>query len=68
MKVELLSINPTQQKPDSTKHVGLHCRKCGERRFRVIYTRGTWDGKIVRRRECRHCGRRVTTREHMIGQ
>jgi transcriptional regulator NrdR family protein len=47
--------------------VGLRCLKCGERRFRVIYTRGTPDGKIVRRRQCRGCGTRVTTREQMIG-
>ncbi|MBI3462543.1 MAG: hypothetical protein HY000_05705 [Planctomycetes bacterium] len=29
---------------------GLRCRHCGGRRFRVIYTRPPWAGKLVRRR------------------
>ena len=42
---------------------GLECRACGCKHFRVIYTRPTWGGRIMRRRECRHCGRRMTTWE-----
>jgi transcriptional regulator NrdR family protein len=42
---------------------GLECPRCGCRHFRVIYTRAAWGGRIVRRRECRHCGRRITTHE-----
>ena len=42
---------------------GLTCRHCGCRHFRVVYTRPTWGGRIMRRRECRYCGRRVTTWE-----
>ena len=42
---------------------GLVCRNCGCRHFRVIYTRPAWGGRILRRRECRHCGRRITTWE-----
>jgi len=42
---------------------GLVCRQCGCRHFRVIYTRPAWGGRLVRRRECRHCGRRMTTWE-----
>jgi transcriptional regulator NrdR family protein len=57
----------TKQRTNPADHVGLRCRKCAERRFRVIYTRGSRDGKIIRRRECRTCGTRVTTWEHMIG-
>ena len=35
----------------------------GCRHFRVVYTRPTWAGCIMRRRECRNCGRRMTARE-----
>ncbi len=43
--------------------VGLTCYHCGCRHFRVIYTRPIRGGKIMRRRECRNCGRRRTTVE-----
>ena len=46
---------------------GLQCRKCGCRHFHVIYTRAAWGGRILRRRECRHCGRRMTTWEQPSG-
>ena len=42
---------------------GLTCRGCGCRHFYVIYTRRTAGRKVVRRRECRNCGRRITTVE-----
>ena len=42
---------------------GLKCRYCGCKHFRVIYTRPTRGGRIMRRRESRHCGKRMTTRE-----
>lgn len=42
---------------------GLECRHCRCRHFRVIYSRPTLGGRIVRRRECRHCGKRVSTVE-----
>ncbi|MFL5241262.1 MAG: hypothetical protein ACJ8FY_04080 [Gemmataceae bacterium] len=47
---------------------GLICRKCGWHRFRVVYTRPRKGGLVVRRRECRQCGERVTTWERAIGQ
>ncbi|MHC4981857.1 MAG: NrdR family transcriptional regulator [Planctomycetota bacterium] len=43
------------------------CHYCGCRHFRVIYTRRGWGGKLIRRRECRHCGKRMTTWECPIG-
>jgi len=46
---------------------GLQCRNCGCQRFRVIYTRRAWGRKVVRRRECRQCGERLTTWERAIG-
>lgn len=42
---------------------GLECPACACRDFRVVYTRPLSDGRIERRRECRHCQRRVTTYE-----
>ena len=41
---------------------GLLCRKCGCGHFRMLETRKAL-GRIVRRRECRHCGGRLTTVE-----
>ena len=52
--------------PDEDRR-GLECRYCGCKHFRVIYTRPTWGGRIMRRRECRHCGKRVTTWEKAGG-
>lgn len=43
-------------------NLGLACRKCGCRHFYVIYTRPKKDG-IMRRKQCRHCGRRTVTWE-----
>lgn len=42
---------------------GLVCPGCGCSHFWVLYTRRTFGGRLLRRRECRHCGRRVTTYE-----
>ena len=56
----------TRQRVDYPRNEGLECRDCGCRDFHVLETRRT-DGAILRRRECRHCGRRVTTRETTIG-
>jgi hypothetical protein len=47
---------------------GLRCRHCGCRHFCVIYTRPRRGGRLVRRRECRSCGNRITTWERAIGQ
>jgi len=46
---------------------GLVCPQCGYLRFEVVYTRASIDRKIVRRRACRRCGRRITTWERLIG-
>ncbi len=42
---------------------GIECPSCGCRLFRVLYTRRSIGDRILRRRECRNCGRRVTTYE-----
>jgi hypothetical protein len=41
---------------------GLECRACGCRHFEVLYTRPR-PGGIMRVRQCRHCGKRLVTRE-----
>jgi len=51
----------------SSDQRGLVCPKCGCKHFYVVYTRPTWGGRIMRRRECRNCGRRIVTSERMIG-
>jgi len=47
------------------KH-GLICRNCGCRHFTVVYTRRTSKNRILRRRQCCNCGRRITTYEEEI--
>ena len=59
-------VNNHLRQPDDD-HRGLECRTCGCKHFRVIYTRPCRGGQVSRRRECRHCGRRMTTRERAIG-
>jgi transcriptional regulator NrdR family protein len=53
--------------PKPEEPSGLVCSKCGCKHFYVVYTRARWGGRIVRRRECRYCGRRVTTTERVTG-
>ena len=50
----------TQGNPEP---VGIVCRTCGCRHFYVLSTRAAPSGRMIRRRECRHCGRRITTYE-----
>ncbi len=42
---------------------GLECPHCGCVHLRVLYTRRAFGGRLLRRRECRHCGKRITTWE-----
>jgi len=48
---------------DDDRKLGLICRACGCQHFTVVYLRRPAPGVLVRRRECRNCGRRMTTRE-----
>ena len=43
---------------------GLECPRCSCAHFRVLYTRRALGGRILRRRECRYCRRRITTYEY----
>ncbi len=42
---------------------GLVCRACGCQHFRVVYLKRLPNGVVMRLRECRHCAKRITTRE-----
>ena len=55
---------PTEQRTPVQRQ-GLTCPRCGCGHFRVLYTRGAASGRLLRRRECRYCGRRITTYEQV---
>lgn len=42
---------------------GLVCRQCGCADSRVVYVVRKAQGFVTRRRECRYCGHRFSTRE-----
>ncbi len=42
--------------------LGIVCRECGCRDWRVNYTR-QGNGEVRRQKICRHCGKRMMTRE-----
>ena len=51
------------QREDRQEQRGLVCSDCGCQHFYVLYTRRRDNGRVMRRRECRNCGRRITTWE-----
>jgi transcriptional regulator NrdR family protein len=58
---------PSSKPPVEREERGLRCRQCGCGHLRVVYTRAKAGGRVMRRRECRSCGERVTTWERAIG-
>ena len=42
---------------------GISCPKCGCCHFYTTHTEPLRDGRIRRRKECRHCGRKIVTYE-----
>lgn len=42
---------------------GITCAKCGCRHFYTTNTEPLRDGRIRRRKVCRHCGRKIVTFE-----
>ena len=48
---------------DQADDLGISCRSCGCRDLRTTRTMRVREGMIRRYRECRHCGRRMTTHE-----
>ena len=51
-----------QAQPQSSER-GIECPKCGCRHFYTTHTEPLWDGRIRRRKVCRHCGRKIVTYE-----
>ena len=50
----------------SYHNCGLQCPNCACKDFRVVYTRPAYRGGIMRRWECRNCGKRITTWEKQV--
>jgi transcriptional regulator NrdR family protein len=45
---------------------GIECLQCGCRHFYTTHTEPLRDGRIRRRKVCRHCGRKLVTYEAPI--
>ena len=54
---------PEPEPPGAEEVKGIECLTCGCRHFETLEVRATVGGKLRRRRQCRYCGRRVTTYE-----
>lgn len=54
---------PAPAPPPTPAPTGLSCKGCGCRDLRVVDSRPGRGDSIVRTRECRHCCRRLHTRE-----
>jgi transcriptional regulator NrdR family protein len=46
--------------------LGIRCPRCGCRHFYTTNTEPLRDGRIRRRKVCRHCGRKVVTFETIL--
>ena len=64
MKNERMQTECVERKvwPPPDRPLGLVCPKCGCADMRVLNTRYVAD-RIVRYRQCRHCGRKATSYE-----
>lgn len=52
------------KKPSPPKQpAGIECPQCGCRHFYTTHTEPLRDGRIRRRKFCRHCGRKLVTYE-----
>jgi transcriptional regulator NrdR family protein len=47
--------------------LGIRCPQCGCRHFYTTHTEPLPDGRIRRRKVCRHCGRKAVTYEAPVG-
>lgn len=54
---------PAESAKPESEPVGLVCPNCHCVLSRVYYTRRRKNGKIIRRRQCWHCGKKYTTVE-----
>lgn len=53
-------MNPAAQQRQPS---GIRCPQCGCCHFYTTHTEPLRDGRIRRRKQCRHCGRRIVTYE-----
>lgn len=56
----MTGTGPTRDEP------GIRCPRCGCRHFYTTNTEPLRDGRIRRRKVCRHCGRKVVTFETIL--
>jgi transcriptional regulator NrdR family protein len=54
----------TSAKPSGNER-GIVCPRCGCRHLKTTHTEPLRDGRIRRRKVCRHCGRKIVTFEAM---
>jgi transcriptional regulator NrdR family protein len=47
----------------SRDELGIRCPRCACRHFKTTHTEPLRDGRIRRRKVCRHCGRKIVTFE-----
>jgi transcriptional regulator NrdR family protein len=47
--------------------LGICCPQCGCRHFYTTHTEPLRDGRVRRRKVCRHCGRKLVTYERPLG-
>jgi transcriptional regulator NrdR family protein len=45
--------------------LGVICPRCECRHFHTLETRRTYDGRIMRVKKCRHCGKQLRTYEQL---
>ncbi|MGH7143190.1 MAG: hypothetical protein ACREJ2_03555 [Planctomycetota bacterium] len=57
-------MEQVQAKPEPNQP--LECRRCGCKHFFLIDTRPATRNRRRHRKECRHCGRRVTIFEAIV--
>lgn len=60
-------VPPPAHAVEAPESFGIMCPRCGCRHFEVLETRKVFGARIRRRRECRHCGRRIVTHEKLGG-
>jgi transcriptional regulator NrdR family protein len=56
-----------KKQPPAKQPMGIECPQCGCRHFYTTHTEPLRDGRIRRRKECRHCGRKLVTHEAPLG-
>ena len=52
--------------PAQQQKLGIRCFHCGCRHFYTTHTEPIAGGLIRRRKQCRHCGRRIVTFEAQL--